>query len=158
MRVLHYPQIDSSNLEAKRVLDIDGSAPFWIHADIQCAGRGRLSRQWLSIEGNLFCTGVYAAFADLPKTSLLSFAAALAVYDVLTKWIDDKALKIKWPNDILVNGRKISGILLETHSTGDGNFVLIGIGINIADHPVIDRRECTHLWAEVQDERTDKPA
>lgn len=81
----------------------------------------------------------------MQTTALLSFCAALAVHDVLGQWIDTDKIKIKWPNDVLVAGRKIAGILLETMDTGKGSFVLIGIGVNIVSHPNLADRQTTDM-------------
>jgi BirA family biotin operon repressor/biotin-[acetyl-CoA-carboxylase] ligase len=125
---IEYDSIDSTNLEAKRVIQSGKvTSDFIISAKIQTAGRGRLERSWVSTEGNLFTS------ICITKKSfeLLPFIAALAVGDVLEEFIPADDLKYKWPNDVLISGKKISGILIETIN----NYAIIGIGINISSYP-----------------------
>jgi BirA family biotin operon repressor/biotin-[acetyl-CoA-carboxylase] ligase len=100
-------------------------------ADAQTIGRGRRGRIWHAEAG----TSVLASFILRPRLAApllptLSFAAALAVADTVTK-LAEAAPRVKWPNDVLIDGRKIAGILLESRLTGDGTVVVIGIGLNL---------------------------
>ncbi len=94
-------------------------------AETQSAGRGRYGRKWLSEKGNLFMSVVLPA-CDY-QTPLLTFVAAVAVAESLS----DFPIKIKWPNDILLNGGKLAGILLERVD----DKVIVGIGINLVNAP-----------------------
>ncbi len=104
-----------------------------ISAKTQTNGRGRRSRIWVSEEGNL-----YASFAfkielnDLSKIVILS---AVATYRTIKNFISNHKIQIKWPNDILVNNEKISGILFER---ADDNFWIMGLGINIVSNPSLN--------------------
>lgn len=130
------PEIDSTNAEGfRRASGLTG--PTWISAAIQTAGRGRRSRPWASPVGNLYATLVLKP-AEPPETvALRSFAAALALRDAcaaLTGVPDSLALK--WPNDVLLNGGKLAGILLESAGLGSASPVLcIGIGVNLISAP-----------------------
>jgi len=97
----------------------------------QSSGRGRRGREWVSESGNLFCTGVYPKSDNAQHDAQKSFVAALAIYDSLTDYVAPKLLSIKWPNDVLLGGKKVSGILLERLSDA----LCVGIGINLLTAP-----------------------
>lgn len=148
MRIEIFDQLDSTNEEAKRRA-LDGEAgPLWIAARNQTAGRGRRGRAWVSGTGNLFATGLYRLNATPGEAANLSFAAALAVGDLAAAHIDPDIVRLKWPNDVLVAGRKVSGILLESGAHADGGLWLAaGIGVNLADHPSDSERPATDFAA-----------
>lgn len=113
--------------------------PAWIASDTQFAGRGRRGRAWMSEPGNLFCTHLYAPGCPLPRAAELSFVTALAVHDAVASTGVD-GLALKWPNDLLVNDAKVSGILIESApgpaaSPQADPLLAIGIGINISAAP-----------------------
>lgn len=99
-----------------------------ILADAQSAGRGRYRRQWVSHHGNLYVSFIYKMTERDPR---LSYAVAVAVAETLIAF--GGRPEIKWPNDTLIEGKKISGILIEYAK----NFVIIGIGINIKTNPTV---------------------
>ncbi len=113
----------------------------WIQAERQSGGRGRLGRTWESPSGNLFASTLVRLRAGDPPASTLAFVAALAVYDTVAPYLADKAPQLKWPNDVLVEGKKLCGMLLERYEDA----VIVGIGINIAAAPDIPGREVTCL-------------
>jgi BirA family biotin operon repressor/biotin-[acetyl-CoA-carboxylase] ligase len=126
-------EIDSTNAEGFR----RGGGPLWITAGLQTAGRGRRARPWVSPRGNFHGTLVLHP-AEAPETvALRSFVAALALRDAfvaLTGLAD--AFTLKWPNDVLLNGGKVAGILLESQSLGTAKAALcIGIGVNLIAAP-----------------------
>ena len=104
--------------------------PLWLVAGEQSGGRGRRGRTWVSQKGNLFAT--LLTKASLPAAAQLSFAAGIAVAETLDTYEPERDIRLKWPNDVLLRGRKISGILLESCGV---ELVAIGIGINLAHHP-----------------------
>lgn len=137
-RVIEFDEIDSTNEEARRRAAAGDTGPVWIMAHAQTAGRGRRGREWSSPRGNLMATLLMSPRCAPAEAALLSFVAALAVRDTLCEWIAAGHVKLKWPNDTLVDGHKISGILLETASAGDRRelpWLAIGIGINLVHAP-----------------------
>ncbi len=134
-RVL-FDAIDSTNAEAARRAGAGDGGPVWLRAATQTAGRGRRGRSWTSAQGNLFLTYL-GAFTQPPGTlALLSFAAALAVADAADHALGRAAALVKWPNDVLVVGRKVSGILLESGALADGRtWLAVGVGINVVTSP-----------------------
>ncbi len=150
-RLQAFLSVDSTNKEAIRQMEAGGGSDgLWILSDAQTGGRGRRGREWVSKPGNIYCSLIHEASKDTYTSSQLSFVTSLAVRDTVAQFTDDEcAVKCKWPNDVLVNGQKISGILLETYSktVPEQNFVIIGIGINIEHHPDIASYPATHLNA-----------
>jgi BirA family transcriptional regulator, biotin operon repressor / biotin---[acetyl-CoA-carboxylase] ligase len=130
--VRHFRTIDSTNLEARRLFDHGERGPLWLIADEQTAGRGRLDRVWTSERGNLFSTLLLSVSAPQSAIPQIGFVVAIAVQKALSNLAQNISFTLKWPNDCLANGAKISGILCETLSP---NLVAIGCGINVEHAP-----------------------
>jgi BirA family biotin operon repressor/biotin-[acetyl-CoA-carboxylase] ligase len=131
-----FDEIDSTNAEAARRAGAGDAGPYWLRATRQSAGRGRRGRSWTSEPGNLFITYLGASSRPPGEIALLSFATALAVADVADSVIGRPVALVKWPNDVMVLGRKIAGILLESGALGDGRiWIAVGVGVNIASVP-----------------------
>ncbi|HWD29838.1 MAG TPA: biotin--[acetyl-CoA-carboxylase] ligase [Rhizomicrobium sp.] len=130
--------IDSTNEEAKRLAAAGEAGPIWISAARQTQGRGRRGRAWESPTGNLSATLMLRPAKSAGECAQLSFAAAIAACDMLQHFAPNAALRVKWPNDVLADGRKLVGILLESASkAGESvpDYLAIGIGANLATHP-----------------------
>ncbi len=102
----------------------------------QSAGRGRFRRRWVSHHGNLYASFVFASPERDPR---LSYMIAVAVAETILSF--GIVPQIKWPNDILIDGKKVAGILIEY----SGEFVVVGIGINIKSNPTVDEYKTTKL-------------
>jgi BirA family biotin operon repressor/biotin-[acetyl-CoA-carboxylase] ligase len=126
-----YQKLDSTNEEARRLAEAGEQGPLWITAARQTAGRGRRGRAWDTGAGNLATTLLLRPDAPQAVTGQLSFAAALAVAETVSHFAPGAAVAVKWPNDVLAEGRKIAGILLEARP----GWLAIGIGVNLAHHP-----------------------
>ncbi len=129
--------IDSTNEEARRLAAAGERGPVWISAERQTAGRGRRGRFWESPTGNLAATLLLSPARPASECAQLSFVAALAVSDVVARYAPAADVKLKWPNDVLADARKIAGILLESASTGGEQpaWLAIGIGVNLRHFP-----------------------
>ena len=132
-----WTEIDSTNEEARRLAAAGERGPVWLRADRQTAGRGRRGRAWESPAGNLAATLLIVPGKPASECAQLSFVTAIAAADAASGFAANAEIKVKWPNDVLANGRKLAGILLESASGGDGalTFLAIGIGMNIAHFP-----------------------
>ncbi|HUE45013.1 MAG TPA: biotin--[acetyl-CoA-carboxylase] ligase [Aestuariivirgaceae bacterium] len=141
--------IDSTNAEAMRLAAAGERGPLWIVAARQSAGRGRQGRQWDSRAGNLYATLLVSLPVPADVAAQTSFVAALAALDVAAGVLADAGkLALKWPNDVLLDGAKLSGILIETVAQDPGHTtVAIGIGINLAHAPEQTRYGATSLAA-----------
>jgi BirA family biotin operon repressor/biotin-[acetyl-CoA-carboxylase] ligase len=130
--LLRLPTIDSTNEEVRRHLqDASIEEGLVVTAWQQTAGRGRRGRAWQSPAGNLSVSFLIRAGATLTSSAHISFVAAVALQAALSEIAPLVSARLKWPNDVLVNGRKISGILLEA----EGPWVILGIGVNLAHSP-----------------------
>ena len=129
--------IDSTNEEAKRLAGAGEPGPVWISAARQTAGRGRRGRVWDSPTGNLAATLMLRPGKPAGECAQLSFVAAIAASAMLADFANAGDIRVKWPNDILAEGKKIAGILLESASQGGEapTWLAIGIGVNLAIHP-----------------------
>jgi BirA family biotin operon repressor/biotin-[acetyl-CoA-carboxylase] ligase len=125
-----YDTLDSTNEEARRLAKSGVRGPLWIVSHEQTAGRGRRGRVWISESGNLFATLLMQATTSL--SAQLGFVAGLAAADAIAAHASGAEVALKWPNDVLLNGKKVAGILLE--ALGHDSLA-IGIGINLAHYP-----------------------
>jgi BirA family biotin operon repressor/biotin-[acetyl-CoA-carboxylase] ligase len=133
----HFDVVDSTNEEARRLAAAGEAGAVWIMADRQSAGRGRRGRNWESPTGNLAATLLLRPEKPVSEAAQLSFVAALATSDALQSITQASLFRVKWPNDVLAGSGKIAGILLESASTGRRHldWLAIGIGVNLAQHP-----------------------
>lgn len=115
----------------------------WVRADRQTAGRGRRARAWTSETGNLFASTFATPQPGEGPAQQLSFVAANALLDAVARWVPHDRLSLKWPNDLLLDGVKLAGILLEGHPQG----VVIGFGVNLVHFPEGTERPATSLAA-----------
>ena len=147
--IRHFVEIDSTNEEARRLALAGVEGPLWLVADLQTKGRGRRGRNWQSPEGNLAATLLLKPSMPIAQCAQLSFVAALGASDVVSRYAPDAEVKVKWPNDVLADEKKIAGILLESASN-DGahsDWLAIGFGINLASHPADTEFPATSIAA-----------
>ena len=123
-----FPVVTSTNLVAANL-------PAWnaIRADTQTAGRGRFQRQWVSDAGGLWLSAVVPIGQDSPARLALPLAAGLAVCDTLRS-LGVHHLRMRWPNDLLVNDRKLAGLLIDQFNPA---VAVVGIGINVGNQPEV---------------------
>jgi BirA family biotin operon repressor/biotin-[acetyl-CoA-carboxylase] ligase len=130
-QIIHFDSLPSTNGEAIERAKAGAREGVCVVAREQTAGRGRLHRSWISPkDAGLYISLVLRAQFEQKRWPLLTLMSAVVVHDVLTETYD-LDVDIKWPNDILAEGRKLSGILAETVETEQGRAVVIGIGINL---------------------------
>lgn len=149
-RLHGFDALDSTNEEAKRQAAAGAPAGTLISARTQQAGRGRRGRSWVSVPGNLYMSILLRPERSAAASAQLGFASALAVGEAVLPLLPPAvALAYKWPNDVLLDGRKISGILLESQAAGEGriDWLVLGIGVNIASFPETSEFPATSLVA-----------
>lgn len=139
-RLARLDAVDSTNAEAKRRADMGEPGPLWIWSARQSKGRGRAGREWTSQAGNLFASLLIRLNCPLQTASQLALVAGIITYETVAKLIAYEGrseLLLKWPNDVLLAEEKVAGMLLENVGRPDntGSVVIIGTGINIANHP-----------------------
>ena len=147
-RLVAIDRVDSTNEEAKRLAARGGADGTVVWAREQTAGRGRRGRTWVSPPGNLYCSVLLRPACSVATAAQIGFVAGMALSEVVSEALPDARVCCKWPNDILVNGRKIAGILIETSAAGGGplDWLILGMGVNVADHP--PATDATSLDAE----------
>jgi BirA family biotin operon repressor/biotin-[acetyl-CoA-carboxylase] ligase len=123
-------EVDSTNNWAKKLAEVDAPDGTVAIAETQTAGRGRLNRKWYSPKGGLWFSVILRPSFKPSETVKLVFLASLAVAETLRELYRLKA-ETKWPNDVLVDGRKVCGVLCETKTVGEKvEYVVLGIGVN----------------------------
>ena len=137
-RLVSFDRIDSTNEAAKRLAGEGAAGGTVVWARQQSAGKARRGRGWVSEPGNLYCSVLMRPNRPAAEAMQMSFVAATAVADTVADVVAESAkVECKWPNDVLVDGRKVAGILLES-SARNGlapDWLVVGVGINVAHHP-----------------------
>jgi BirA family biotin operon repressor/biotin-[acetyl-CoA-carboxylase] ligase len=133
-KIYTYQTVQSTMDHAAQMLG--GEEQFAILAHNQTKGRGRQGRQWVSLEGNLYTTLAFKPPQPCHTWGQISFVAALAVGEVIQHYLsksqNSQKVRYKWPNDLLIAGYKVSGILLEII---DSSWLLVGVGVNLQNSP-----------------------
>jgi BirA family biotin operon repressor/biotin-[acetyl-CoA-carboxylase] ligase len=126
--------VGSTNDEAARLAEAGAPEGTFVWAREQTGGRGRRGRRWASPVGNLYCSTILRPECSAARAAELGFVAALAVADLVPA---GRAVRVKWPNDVLVDGGKVAGILPESSIGQDGavEHVVLGIGLNVGFAP-----------------------
>jgi BirA family transcriptional regulator, biotin operon repressor / biotin---[acetyl-CoA-carboxylase] ligase len=138
--VLHaFDRLESTNDEARRLAEQGAAAGTVVVAREQLKGRGRHGRAWSSPPGNLYASLLLRPEGTLAAAAQLSLVASLALAEALVALAPPPAdVRVKWPNDVLVRGAKVAGLLLESGTAADDRigWLIIGSGVNIASAPV----------------------
>ena len=149
--ILALEEIDSTNAEARRKAEAGETGPLWITARRQNAGRGRRGRAWETGEGNLAATYLFTTPQRPAEAAQISFVAALAVAEMAAGFVPAALVALKWPNDLMLAGRKAAGILVESGASAGGDlWVAVGIGVNLAQAPDIPERPATTFAAHMR--------
>lgn len=148
-RLIAFESVGSTNDEGKRFAAAGAADGLIVTAGEQRAGRGRLGRDWSSPPGNLHASFVVRPNVPLRRGVEIAFVAAVAAHETIRALAPSHDAHCKWPNDLLLDGRKIAGILAEATArpNGDIDFVVVGFGINVAHHPAEARWPATSLAA-----------
>jgi BirA family transcriptional regulator, biotin operon repressor / biotin---[acetyl-CoA-carboxylase] ligase len=150
-RLIAFDRLGSSNDEAKALAAAGAADGTLVWACEQTAGRGRQGRRFVSPRGNLYCSIVLRPSCALAQAAQLGLVAAVALADTLAGLLPAAAeIRQKWPNDLLINDRKTSGILLESAARGPDrlDWLVLGLGVNIVSHPEGTEFPATDLHAE----------
>ncbi len=150
----HVTETGSTNADVMALAQHGAAEGLWLRADRQTAGRGRQGRAWKSPSGNLYASTLVRVRPGDPQAATLALVAAVALDETVRVFAPDLSLPletnggrgtlaIKWPNDLLIDGAKLTGILLERSADA----VVIGMGVNLAHHPEALDRPTTSLAA-----------
>lgn len=145
-KIIVFDDLDSTSAEARRRALTGEAGPVWLMARRQSAGHGRRGRAWISGGDNLAATLLLTL--DMPplQAAQLGFVAALAVADVISAYVPAALVRLKWPNDVLIDGRKAAGILIESGpASAGGLWVSAGVGVNLVSFPADVEQPATAL-------------
>ncbi len=135
-KIEQFAEIASTNIRAYESARLENDK-VWFVAKHQTGGKGRHGRKWQFFEGNLACSLLVQLDLPAKECANLGFVAGLSLFYALKSFDENLPLTLKWPNDILLNGDKLAGILLEMKNLGlNKQAIIIGFGVNIANKPV----------------------
>ena len=138
-KFIHLKSIPSTMDEIKKY---NSHSNICVIADQQTAGIGRRGKEWISPKGNIYLSFMIKYDLKIKDHFLFTAITANSIVNFLSKYINME-VAIKWPNDIIINGKKISGILTKIEELNNEKFIIIGIGINISSSPEItDYKTC----------------
>ena len=144
IKSIKFKSVKSTNDEAHKLIKKNLTQPTLISSDKQSRGRGTMGKRWLSMKGNLFLSIFFEINQKKMDFKEYSILNAYLIRKILSKYIK-KRIYIKWPNDLLIEQRKVCGILQETINHKEKNFLIIGIGINTLTSPNINELKTTYL-------------
>lgn len=129
--IIYLPETDSTNTQAKRLGEDGAEHGTLVVTQCQTAGRGRRGRSWESPVGNIYFTFLLRPEVEVSRASMITLVSALALAKAIEK-VTGLKTQIKWPNDVVANGKKLCGILTESSTDLEYiNYVVVGIGINV---------------------------
>jgi BirA family biotin operon repressor/biotin-[acetyl-CoA-carboxylase] ligase len=134
-RLIVHDRLDSTNSEALRLARAGEQGPLWIVVREQTSGRGRRGREWISAAGDLATSLLFTAPVTPAVAATLGFVASLAVHEACHAFAPGVDLALKWPNDVLTEGGKLAGLLLESETQGYSLTMVVGFGVNLASTP-----------------------
>ena len=149
--IFKYDSVTSTNDIAINLIKEKKKESGYVYADKQTKGRGTQGKKWISNEGNLFGTIFFELKNTYPPFNEFSIINPIIISDIIETFCKEKVISVKWPNDILVNKKKICGILQEVIISNDKKFLLIGIGVNIVSNPILkEKYKATNILFETQ--------
>ena len=156
-KIFKFQSVTSTNDKALNLIKEEKKESGYVYAEEQTKGRGTHGRKWISDEGNLFGSLFFPLEDNYPAFHEFSIINPLILSSVIGNYCEKQNISFKWPNDVLVKGRKICGILQELISSGNKKFLIIGIGINIVSNPNINNGyHATNIFLETKKKPTIK--
>jgi len=155
--IFKFKSVTSTNDVAINLIREEKKKVGCVYADKQIKGRGSHGREWISDEGNLFGSIFFPLKNNYPPFNEFSTINPIIISGVIKRFCEKKNIKLKFPNDIFLNRRKISGILQELITINSKKFLIIGIGINIVSNPKINNKyKTTNILLETKKKPTIK--
>ena len=131
-KILFFEEVDSTNNKAKQIA-LEEKEGTVVISEMQTSGRGRRGREWHSPKGGIYVSFILKPNMSPEKAPQITLVSSLALVEALNSMFQKLNAKIKWPNDVLISGKKISGILTELSSDMEKiNYIVVGVGINIS--------------------------
>ena len=150
-RIFKFKCVTSTNDVALNLIQKEKKEIGCIYANLQTKGRGTHGKNWISKEGNLFSSLFFPLRNEYPTFNEFSIINPVILSSVIENYCEKENISFKWPNDVLVNGKKICGILQELITSNSKKFLIIGIGINIVSNPNINSEyQATNIFSETK--------
>ena len=150
-KLFNYKRVKSTNEKAIKLIKFNKRNSGCVRADVQTKGRGTYGKKWVSKKGNFFGSVFFPLKKNYPSFDQFSLINPVIVSNILQIFCDKRKLKIKFPNDIFLNGKKICGILQEIITIDKKNFLIIGVGLNVNSNPSIKKKyKATNIFRETQ--------
>ena len=147
--IFKFKNVTSTNDIAINLIREKNKEAGCVCAEKQTKGRGTHGKKWISNKGNLFGSIFFPLEKDYPKFNEFSLINPIIISNVIGKFCNKRKLSFKWPNDILINKKKICGILQELITLNGKKFLIIGIGLNVLTNPKINAKyKATNIFAE----------
>ena len=147
--ILKFKSVTSTNDVAINLIKEKNKLTGCICSDLQTKGRGTYGKKWISEKGNLFLTLFFPIDEKCPSFKEFSIINPVIILDIVKNYCDEKKLRLKFPNDIMYDEKKICGLLQEHIIQNEKNFLIIGIGLNITSNPNINNGyKATNVYSE----------
>lgn len=154
-KIFKFKRVTSTNDVALNLIKEKKKEMGCVCANTQKKGRGTQGRRWISDEGNLFVSIFFPLKSNYPAFNEFSIINPVIISSVIEHYCEKKNISFKWPNNVLVNRKKICGILQELITSNNKKFLIIGIGINIISHPAINNGyQATNIFSETKKKPT----
>ena len=144
MKLFKFKSVKSTNDVALKLIKNNSTKPALIFSHKQSKGRGTMGKKWISTKGNLFISIFFRINSKKINFKQYAILNAYLVKNVISKYVNKK-VNIKWPNDLLIKGKKVCGILQEVINFQDREFLIIGIGINTHSSPNISNFKTSYI-------------
>ena len=150
-KVFKFKNVTSTNEVAINLIKEKQKEIGCVYADTQTKGRGTHGKEWISDKGNLFGSIFFPLEHNYPPFNEFSIINPIIISDVIKHFCCKENVKLKFPNDVFVNRKKICGVLQETIISGNRKFLIIGIGVNIVSNPDINNEyQATNILLETK--------
>ena len=150
-KIYNFTSVTSTNDKAIKLIKSKKKISGYVKALKQTNGRGTHGKKWISKKGNLFGSLFFPLKSNYPHFTEFSVINSVIISDVIKKYCDKKKVKLKFPNDIFINKKKVCGILQEIITVNYKKFLIIGIGINIDSNPSINNKyKTTNIFFETK--------
>jgi len=149
--IFKFESVTSTNDAAIKLIKEEKKEMGCVYAENQTKGRGTHGRKWISDEGNLFGSIFFPLKDSYPPFNEFSIINPIIISDVIKHFCEKQKINLKFPNDVLLNGKKICGILQEIITFNSRKFLIIGIGVNIVSNPTIKNKyQATNILLEAK--------
>ena len=148
-KIFKFKEVTSTNDQAIKLIKKDKKISGCIYAESQTNGRGTYGKKWISEKGNFFGSIFFPLKKAYPSFDQFSLINPIIISEIIKKFCDKKKIKLKFPNDIFLDGKKVCGILQEVININSKKFLIIGVGLNIISNPVLKKKySSTNIFFE----------